>query len=373
VKKFYKKKLINKLTLILSTNNNREKLIFRFLDYYELNYGYYKLSIVISDDGNKKGYISLKRKIKSKNYNLNISVLNYRPKNNPLQIARDGWGKPRFEYRDRFKQALRLVTTSYIALSADDDFYFPGYFTKAINFLDKDKSYSCVYGHQISFSLKKYTAFGKITKINVAKENNPPNPWQEDDIFLDRLNNLGKNPWSWFNWYAIQRKEVLNKTILKAKKYNIDGYLFEKFFTFCHAVMYKTKKINFVYNARQENPIYNEYVGREPFSYFRNIKSLNNFKKACVEFLTIKHKTSQKYSNLIINEITKKDFNSYIMNDIKEIPRALKKRYLIRLKKLNLITKVKPQLIEDPRLKTLSKKNIQKETCLLKKIVEINK
>jgi glycosyltransferase domain-containing protein len=371
VKNNNKKKLISKLTLILSTNNSRDQLIFRFLDYYNSIYGNYKLKIIISDDGSKKGYISLKKKIDRKNYNLDITILNYKSKSNPSLIVRDGWGKPRFEYRDRLKQAIRGVSSKYIVLAADDDIYFPEYFFKAIKFLEKNKSYSCIYGHTISFSLKKYTAFGKIIKLKLAKENNPPNPWQEDSFFLDRLNNLGKNPWSWFNWYAIQRTEVLKKTILKAKKYRIDGYLFEKFFTFCHAVMYKSKKLDLIYNARQENPIYNEYVGREPFSYFRNTNSLNKFKKACEEFLIMSHKISVKNSKLIINKITKKDFNSYIMNDIKEIPRALKRKYLKKLKNLNLITKVKPQSVEDARLKKISKINIKKEISLLKKIVEI--
>ena len=59
------------------------------------------------------------------------------------------------------------------------------------------------------------------------------------------------------------------------------------------------------------------------------------------------------------------------MNDIKEIPRALKRKYLKKLKNLNLITKVKPQSVEDARLKKISKINIKKEISLLKKIVEI--
>ena len=72
-----KKKLISKLTLILSTNNSRDQLIFRFLDYYNSIYGNYKLKIIISDDGSKKGYITLKKKIDRKNYNLDITILNY--------------------------------------------------------------------------------------------------------------------------------------------------------------------------------------------------------------------------------------------------------------------------------------------------------
>ena len=92
------------------------------------------------------------------------------------------------------------------------------------------------------------------------------------------MQNLGKNPWSWFNWYAIQRTNILKKSIKYATRFNIDGYLFEKFLTFCHSVLYKAKKLNLIHSARQENPIYVDY-GREPFSYIRNTKSIKNFKE----------------------------------------------------------------------------------------------
>ena len=74
----------------------------------------------------------------------------------------------------------------------------------------------------ISLSLIKFIAYGKIIKFKLLQENNPPDPLQEDKNYLDRINNLGKNPWSWFNWYAVQRIYALKETITAAEKYNID-------------------------------------------------------------------------------------------------------------------------------------------------------
>ena len=66
-----------------------------------------------------------------------------------------------------------------------------------------------------------------------------------EDNFLDRLSSLGKNPWSWFSWYAVQRKEILQITIEEALNFKIDGFLFEKFVSFCHSALYKTKKLDY--------------------------------------------------------------------------------------------------------------------------------
>ncbi len=368
-KKSSKNLLLKKLTLILTTNNKRKDFIFRFLDYYNSIYKFSNLKIILSDSGSKKNFLELKKLIKKKKYDLKILFLNYKSKYTK-EISRDAWGHPKFEYRERLIQILKKVNTKYIILAADDDVYFPNYFTKALKFLELNNDYSCLYGNQINFSLKKFTAHGKIIKIKLSKENNPANPWQEDENCLHRISNLGNNSWSWFNWYAVQRRCVLKETVDAAKKFNIDGYLFEKFFSFCHSVLFKSKKIKFIYCARQENPIYNEFIGREPFSYFRNLKSLNNFKKACCKFLLNNHKITFNEARLIINKITLSDFRSYQMNDLKEIPRLIKKKYFIRLRKLNLLKKVNPKFKIDKRMTQIKKYNINKEKLLLKKIIE---
>ena len=206
--------------------------------------------------------------------------------------------KVKYQYTRRIKEALTLVDTEYIVLAADDDFYFPEYFYKSIVFLENNRDFGSVYGHILKFKLDKFVPYGKLIEIFVSKDNNPPNPWQEDNNFLDRLSSLGKNPWSWFSWYAVQRKEILQITIEEALNFKIDGFLFEKFVSFCHSALYKAKKLDYFYCARQENH-FNSGYGREPFSYKRNIKQFDNFIEGCSSFLN-KHKkvhynVSKKY------------------------------------------------------------------------------
>ena len=84
-----------------------------------------------------------------------------------------------------------------------------------------------------------------------------------------------------------------------------------------------------------------------------------------------KHKINKNKASKIINEITQKDYNSYIMNDAKEIPRLIKNRYLKGLLKFNLIKKVRPNINQDSRLISFKNKNLSKEKLILRKFIEV--
>ena len=310
-----------------------------------------------------------KDKIKKKRYKIKIQFINNIPKGNPATLVRDGWGKTKYQYSERLNSLLKLISTKYSVIAADDDFYFSNYFIKAIQFLDKNEDFGCAYGHILIFLLKDFSPYGKIKKFNISKDDNPPNPWQEDNNFEDRLRNLGKNPWSWFNWYAIQRTDILKKSVKFAKKFNIDGYLFEKFLTFCHSVLYKAKKLNLIHSARQENPIYIDY-GREPFSYIRNTKSIQNFKKACVYFLKRNQYLNIYKSKTIVEEITLKDIRSFQKNDTKEFFRYLKRKSKVVNKFNKKILRTKNKSNIDKRLVNFTRKSFKKEIRYIKKIVE---
>ena len=66
INKVSKNILLKKLNLILTTNNNRKDFIFRFLNYYNSFSKRSKLKIIISDSGNKKKILELKKKINKK-------------------------------------------------------------------------------------------------------------------------------------------------------------------------------------------------------------------------------------------------------------------------------------------------------------------
>ena len=199
-------------------------------------------------------------------------------------------------------------------------------------------------------------------------------------VIKDRLTNLGKNPWSWFSWYAVQRTNILKKATDFAVKNKIDGYLFEKYLSFCNAVLYKTKKKNLIYAARQEVERYTNERSNfipslwEPFSYKRNKVQLENFVETCILFLKKYRELSYEESKNIVLKIVAKDFNEYKKNDNKEFFRFLKKniRLIHYLQQKFFKPKIKTSI--DTRLKSINEiMSISDEIGYIKNIVENNK
>ena len=342
------------------------------MDSLEKEYGHYNLKIVITDSGDILKFNELKKDINNKRYNLKFQFTHFLAQKVEKSIKRDAYGKVCFEYSNRLFDALKLVNTEYLVLAADDDFYLPNYFIQSIDFLEKNYDYASAYGHILKFSLDEFVPYGKINNLWISEDNNPPNPWLEDQIFEERLINLGKNPWSWFSWYAVQKTNLLKTTIDEAIKHKIDGYLFEKFVSFCHAVLYKSKKLDIVHSARQENQTL-AINGREPFSYKRNKVQLDNFIEACISFLMSYKKIKNNHSKDIVLSITKKDFYEYKQNDRKEFLRFLKKKLRLISVIQNKIYKPKINTLLDNRLVTLKNSNyIKKEAIYVKNIVENN-
>ena len=368
-RKHIKNIILNKLTVILTTHNSRYNFILRSLDHYHYEYKGSNLKIIISDSGKLSNFKKLRKKILKKNYNLKLKFLHFKTRQNHNEIKRDAYGKVKYQYVERLKKAIKSVNTEFVVLAADDDFYFPTYFTKSINFLNKNKDYGSVYGHILKFELNEFVPFGKIEKIWVSKENNPPNPWLEDNSFDKRLNNLGKNPWSWFGWYAVQRTNLLKKIIDTADKNRIDGYLFEKFVSFCVATLYKVKKLKILYSARQQNSVQSEFV--EPFSYKRNKIQFKNFTSSCIKFLKKYKNVSNELASNIVFKIVEKDLQEYKRNDSKEFFRTIRKKFTFlnsinyKFYKPRIYTHKDKRIISDQKFK-----NIIKETTYIKKIVE---
>ena len=362
--------ILDKLTVILTTNNKRSDFILRCLNYYNKHFGDYNLKIILSDSGKNEDFISLKEKVTKKNYKLKIEFINFISDQNNEHIKQDEFGRIKFEYTNRIKKALDFVQTEYIVLAADDDFYFPDYFYKALEFLEQNEDYGSVYGHILKFRLKKFEAYSKFIKAWISEDNNPPNPWQEDENYKDRLLKLGQNPWSWFSWYTVQRKKVMELTIDEAINNQVDGYLFEKLVSFCHSVLYKSKKLNFVHAARQENDAFADYV-REPFSYKKNVIQFNNFINCCNSFILKFTNIDQDKSKDLILSITSKDLNEYKKNDDKEFLRNIKKRFtfLFYLQKKFFKYKVKSS-IDNRLLIKIDPKSYVKKTEDIKNIVE---
>jgi glycosyltransferase domain-containing protein len=141
----------NKITVII-ISYNRPKYLKRSVDYYIIN----GFNVIVLDGSKKSLNLDFHHKINKLQY---------------IHLTKS--------YHERFIYAAKLLKTKYSILVNDDEFFFPEFIDKSINFLDKNKNYGTVCGIVFCFSIKKekikfyqgYTYFQKkINKSNLISE-----------------------------------------------------------------------------------------------------------------------------------------------------------------------------------------------------------
>jgi glycosyltransferase domain-containing protein len=349
--------LSKKITILLHTRN-RPQFVLRLMDYYRSKISFSEIKIIIIDSSNEKNYTLMSNKLDHHTHNLEILVLHHN----------EGAS---FAYR--LDEALANVTTPYVLLAADDDFYFFDWLHSAVDLLDSDNSFGVVYGHTLRFGLETNDPYGKLCNFLFQKPN-PPVRWLEGKTLDERMHELAKSDWATAGWYALQRTEILTIIVENARKYNLDGYHFERFLVFCQAALTKTRKLNEIYLARQM------YIGDKgpPFSYKIQQKSLANLKQAAVEILYKYKGLEIQIASDIVDKVLKAEVSQLKENDSRKYLRMVADRFpylrnwkrkitvLYRQKNINL----ENNLI-DPRFPVSP--NISIEHSLVKEIIEFTK
>ncbi|WP_295396381.1 TIGR00180 family glycosyltransferase [uncultured Thiodictyon sp.] len=256
---------LRNVTFILHTRN-RPDFLLRALDYYDYELGCFKARIIISDASDDSEYEVIKKSLGEKKYQIDVHLL-HSPSNCSLSI--------------RLNEVLNVVDTPYVMLAADDDLYFTGWIPSAVSLMEGDVSYGTVYGHTLKFGLEQYAPFGAVVDAAIAEYRNPPIRWLEGHSPEGRLTSLGRSDWATVGWYALQRKKLLQIIVESAIRYDIDGYLFEKLLVFCQAALFKTRKCDHIYLARQ-----NDTKRREPFSFKHNRNAIDEFLRAASAILS---------------------------------------------------------------------------------------
>lgn len=205
----------NKITILIHTKN-RPAFLLRLLDYYNEKIGSLRVFLIILDGSDEENYLTISDQIKTKKYQLNINFLHH-----DSQVS----------LTLRLAEALPLISTPYVLLAADDDFYFFDWLEPAVELLDSDLSYGVVHGYAIQFELESYIPYGNLVKLGYKKPN-PPIRWLEDENPFDRLKELGKSNWATTGWYALQRTEILSTIVNIANKNELVDYHFERLLIF---------------------------------------------------------------------------------------------------------------------------------------------
>ncbi|MCI5164668.1 MAG: TIGR00180 family glycosyltransferase [Candidatus Electrothrix sp. GM3_4] len=308
------------ITVVVHTKN-RPKFLLRLIDYYQEKIGAFKANVIILDASTRKNFLIISKELKQREYSLRINVLHHSPSTS---------------LTERFYDIFDLISTPYMLLAADDDLYlFDSWVKSATELLESDSSFGVVYGHIIRFKLKKHEPYGELSKFGWSKRI-PPERWLEEDSIFERLAELGKSDWATVGWYALQRTEMFRIIIDKAVEYKLDGYHLEKFIIFCQAVLTKTRMLDCIFLARQDD----DHI-RGLYSYRKESRLLSELKKASSEILSEYANIDMKLAVDMFENIFSSEINELRAADSMSLLRKVGRRSLSLVKIRNYFKKLK--------------------------------
>jgi len=282
------------------------EFLFRALEYYDKHLGSHGINLVIADASKNSNWSIITKEISKRKYSIPIHLLHVSALSSLSTETH------------RLAAAIPLISTPYVLLASDDDFYYFDWLKPAVDLLDSDNSFGIVYGHTIKFELERYMPFGKMKRAFIDNNRTPPAKWLEGSTPLARLSELGStnSNWATVGWYSLQRTEILKIIVDHAEQNDLNGFNFEKLLIFCQAALSKTRMIDEIYLARQING----ESTRPPYSYKAEKDGLEKLMKTATAILS-------KHCNLDLNsatEIVEKVF----LGEIRELKRADSKTYL---------------------------------------------
>lgn len=247
----------------------------------------------------------------------------------PLELVHHPVETP---FLQRMDEVLRTVSTPYVLLMADDDFYFESWADAGIAHLQKHPSCGVVYGHTLHFEVSGgYVAQGEIDKFYFSVPN-PVARWLEHESPLERLREFGKGPFTTVGWYALQRTEILKSVIEKtrAARFDLlldkseslgDLYMLERLYNLLQPIYGQVAMLDTVYLARQTDPL----VYRAPNSYERSKRAMPRLAEIAADVLSETARIGKAEARRAIDDTLRPELDHMKRNDRRE---ALKIDYI---------------------------------------------
>jgi glycosyltransferase domain-containing protein len=225
------------------------------------------------------------------------------------------------DFYSKLASAFKHVTTDYVALADNDDFFITKGLRESVDFLMKNPDYASCGGQTggIFFKNKRNFEFG--ISSSAPKDIN-------DKSAIERVK---KNFASYdVTYYDVHRSEQLKESFNKLKNLNpSDLFIHEIIVSSLAVASGKTKKNNYLYLVRQNNSpgsvatstqSNNNYFGRMFIDSW--LKDFNNLSYAIVSALTKNNDNNENEAiTLSINEFYKEFLLKNIHTDIlKKIP-----------------------------------------------------
>ena len=294
-----------KTTLLFHTRN-RPSFLLRALDNFDRSGPRSDIDVIVLDASTEELSHEFQKGLSQRNFDFKVKVLR---------------STPSTPFRDRFRDALKTLDTPFVVLAADDDIYFFDWMAEAAEILESEPSIGTVYGHVLSFQLEAFVPYGALTKYYIRTRRNPPVHWLEAPAATDRLLETGDgvNGHVVTGWYALQRTSQLRETVRIATEIDLRSDLFEYLLVFCQATMGRTRMLDRIVLARQEDP-----GRRHPTPDPSDAQpSLERLMESCAAFLVEREDITQLEADRIVDR--------FFAGPRRQLQRAHAKRHLRRL------------------------------------------
>jgi glycosyltransferase domain-containing protein len=213
--------------------------------------------------------------------------------------------------------AINKNTKYFSLICADDDFYSFFWIEKALNFLRKEESYSIVYGEELTFENNYCFKRNVIKNKYYLSNQNPQQKNLSSENADDRISQLSKSDWATTSWYALHKTNELKIFIKKALDYNLNGYYFERYLIFYHALTARTERMPIPFLIREKTktcrPLY--CILKHPMmslkfpliiiSEISNYLSFGVFRSVLIAFKILKYEYYKQSLNCIPDLIKK--------------------------------------------------------------------
>lgn len=251
------------LTLLIPTKD-RSSFLSRLLFYYKERGLTYRL--LIADSSRPEHLSQNQRTVDSFKTNLDIEYKTY---------------DPEIEFARKLDDALKYVDTPYVVLGADDDFFIPRTFERAVEFLEEHLDYSIAHGDVATFVVESESPYGPIFRVSrcnqIAIERETAS-----QRFYDYL--VGYSA----SWYSVQRTEQFRKNWQKTIGLGWDLYFSELLPSCLSLIQGKAKRFEGLYLLRQIHSL-KEYTLLSAFDWITTpdwVDHYERFRDCLVEELT---------------------------------------------------------------------------------------
>lgn len=264
---------LSQVTILVLTANRPEQL-YRLFRYYAAIPSMKYCKIIVADGSNSENSRKFEEMMHSASFKISYDLRNY---------AAD------MSFPQRLREAFAAVSTPYVMLAADDDFYFPDWICNVIGEFDRRSDVNAMIGNYLVFGLNRFAAFSDAVNIVDGGPERFAIPWLEGDTADARIGELAANPHGiqTIAWYALHRTEVLARILDHSRNYDLPLLLFERFFTVAQAASGKTHFTPAIFLARQADANPADHVWRsEPMSMAKQQQDVAKLKACTRTFLT---------------------------------------------------------------------------------------